>query len=137
MAKDLYHQAVKRALEKEGWRITHDPYSLKVGRIRLFIDLGAERVVAAERGNEKIAVEIKSFTDDSPVSAFHEAVGQYDNYLLALEDEEPDRLLFLAIPNYIYESFFQEPFVQKVVARKFIKLIVYQPETEELLLWKR
>jgi len=135
MAKDIYHQAVKRALEKEGWRITHDPYPLKVGRIRLFIGLGAERMVAAERDDEKIAVEIKSFTDDSPVSAFHEAIGQYDNYLLALEDEEPDRLLFLSIQNYIYESFFQEPFVQKVVARKSIKLIVYQPETEELLLW--
>lgn len=137
MARDLYHPAVKRALEKEGWRITHDPYPLKVGLIRLFIDLGAERVIAAERGNEKIAIEIKSFSDDSPVAAFHEAMGQYDNYLIALEDEEPERTLFLAIPHHIYEGFFQEPFIQKVVARKSVKLIVYQPETEELLLWKR
>lgn len=94
-------------------------------------------MIAAERGNEKIAIEIKSFSDDSPVPAFHEAMGQYDNYLIALEDEEPDRMLFLAIPDCVYEGFFQEPFVQKVIARKAIKLIVYQPQTEELLLWKR
>lgn len=125
-----------RALEKEGWRISHDPYSLKIGMLRLFIDLGAERVITAERGTEKIAIEIKSFTDDSPVAAFHEAIGQYDNYLLALEDEEPERAFFLAIPSPIYEGFFQEPFIQKVIARKSVKLIVYQPETEQLR-WNR
>ncbi len=61
MAKDMFHDAVKRALQKEGWLITHDPYPIKIGSIRLFIDLGAERVIAAEQGNDKIAVEIKSF----------------------------------------------------------------------------
>ncbi len=31
MAKDLFHDTVKRALQKEGWRITHDPYPLRYG----------------------------------------------------------------------------------------------------------
>ncbi|MBJ7900277.1 MAG: hypothetical protein GC158_16630, partial [Cyanobacteria bacterium RI_101] len=32
-ARDATHSIVKHALEKEGWRITHDPYYLKVGGI--------------------------------------------------------------------------------------------------------
>lgn len=61
-AKDLYHEAVKNALIKDGWTITHDPLRLRLRRGKsLFVDLGAERLLAAERGAEKIAVEVKSF----------------------------------------------------------------------------
>jgi hypothetical protein len=137
MAKDLYHDIVKNALINEGWIVTHDPYPLKIGSVRMFIDLGAEKIIAAEKGNEKIAVEIKSFSDDSLISMFHEAVGQYDNYQIALEDEEPDRILFLAIPERVYEGFFQEPFVQKVIAKRQIKIIVYHPDNENSILWKK
>ncbi|MDZ7934888.1 MAG: XisH family protein [Emticicia sp.] len=120
MARDLYHENVRRALEKDNWVITHDPYPIKIGVIRMFLDLGAERVIAAEKGNEKIAIEIKSFVGDSTISEFHEAMGQYGNYQVALEDEEPDRILFLAIPKQVYETFFQEPFIQKVVEKKVL-----------------
>ena len=102
----------------------------------MFLDLGAERVIAAEKGNEKIAIEIKSFVGDSTISEFHEAIGQYGNYQIALEDEEPDRVLFLAIPSQLYETFFQEPFFQKVIQKKGVKLVVYEPFTTELL-WKK
>lgn len=49
MAKDLYHDVVKKALINEGWTVTHDPYPLKIGSVRMFIDLGAERIIAAEK----------------------------------------------------------------------------------------
>ena len=61
MAKDLIHDVVKKALIADGWTITHDPYYLKANPHTLKIDLGAERLIAAEKGTEKIAVEIKSF----------------------------------------------------------------------------
>ncbi len=57
MARDLYHENVRKALENEGWLITHDPYPIKIGAIRMFLDLGAERVIAAEKENEQIAIE--------------------------------------------------------------------------------
>ena len=60
-AKDVFHEAVKRALEKEGWRITHDPLQVKFEQIKVVIDLGAEELIGAERGGREIAVEIKSF----------------------------------------------------------------------------
>lgn len=60
-AHDLYHNAVKSALVKDGWTITHDPFTITFGRRDVYVDLGAERMIAAEKGNERIAVEIKSF----------------------------------------------------------------------------
>jgi hypothetical protein len=62
MARDLFHQAVREALETDGWLITHDPLILKLGGLRMEIDLAAEQVLAAERGPEQIAVEIKTLS---------------------------------------------------------------------------
>ena len=60
-AKDRFHNIVKIALEKEGWKITHDPLTLKVDAVTdLHIDLGAEMLIGAERENEKIAIEKKT-----------------------------------------------------------------------------
>jgi hypothetical protein len=83
-ARDIFHDGVKRALKKAGWRITHDPLSLQIGGVEMYIDLGAEQLIAAEKDGEKIAVEIKSFVAVSAIHEFHLAIGQYRNYQLAL-----------------------------------------------------
>ena len=67
-AKDIYHDTVKNALIKDGWTITHDPLRLSIDDKNLFIDLGAERIIAAVKGTKKIAVEIKSFVGRSEVT---------------------------------------------------------------------
>ena len=85
MAKDVFHYAVRRGLETEGWLITDDSLRIKTGGAEMEIDLGAERIIAAERGEAKIAVEIKSFIGTSNISDFHTAVGQFLNYQVALE----------------------------------------------------
>jgi XisH protein len=111
MAKDRFHAQVKAALIKNLWSITHDPFSIQISdAVRLQIDLGAENTIAAQRDREKIAVEIKSFIADSDISEFHAALGQYLNYVQALEDKEPDRVLYLAVPIETYSDFFQLPF---------------------------
>ncbi len=63
-ARDIYHNTVKSALQKDGWTITHDPFPLKIGKKRLSIDLGAERLIAAENQSSKIVVEVKSIVFD-------------------------------------------------------------------------
>lgn len=55
-AKDIYHNCVKIALLKDGWTITDDPLSLKVGQKDIFIDLAAEKLLVAEKQGVKIAV---------------------------------------------------------------------------------
>lgn len=135
MARDRYHNAVRIALEKEGWNITHDPFSFSVGEVDMEIDLGAEIILGAEKEGIRIAVEVKSFVDDSPVSAFHKASGQYDHYFLGLKQYDPNRVLYLAVPKQIYDTFFQRSFVKFVVAHKAIKLVVYEPVQEIIEQW--
>ena len=94
--RDIIHQAVKNALVKDGWTITDDPYLLEYGEEVLFVDLAAERLLAAERGSERIAVEVKSFVGRSPLNDLQGALGQYALYLSVLEIIDPQRKLYLA-----------------------------------------
>jgi hypothetical protein len=136
MAKDVFHQQVKNALIKDGWNITHDPLTIRISEaVKLQIDLAAETAIAAERDSEKIAVEIKSFVGDSDISAFHTALGQYLNYCQALEEQEPDRIIYLAIPLETYQDFFQLPFIQRALRRYQVKLMIYDPKLEEIKQW--
>jgi hypothetical protein len=118
MAKDLYHNQVKRALEKDGWEITHDPYELRIGGVEMYIDIGAEQIIGADRGNDKIAVKVKSFISPSRISDFHLAHGQY-----------------LAVPHFVYETFFNLAFISRVVQRSQLKLLVYDIEQETIEQW--
>ncbi|QLE55286.1 XisH family protein [Nostoc sp. TCL26-01] len=136
MAKDVFHQQVKKALIKDGWIITHDPFTIRISEVvKLQIDLGAENAIAAERNTEKIAVEIKSFIADSDISEFHTALGQYLNYRQALEEQEVDRIVYLAVPIETYTDFFQLSFIQGALHRYQVKLIIYDPKQEEIRLW--
>ncbi|NET10141.1 MAG: fatty-acid oxidation protein subunit alpha [Symploca sp. SIO2B6] len=133
--KDRFHQAVKRALEKDGWTITHDPLPLKIGTLKLEVDLGAEKVIIAQKNNQKIAVEVKSFLGASKITDFYQAFGQFFPYKVALEELEPDRELYLAIPEPTYQALFGEILIQKVLAKYPMRLIVYTTDTEEIASW--
>ncbi len=134
-ARDLFHKAVKNALQKEDWIVTDDPLEIEFEKVTLKIDLGAERLIAAQREGEKIAVEIKSFASNSAVSDFHTALGQFLNYQIALEENEPERELYLAVPVDAYETFFQTRLAQIAVRRHQLKLIIYDPIMEVIVRW--
>ena len=136
MAKDLFHQTVKQALIKEGWTITQDPLTIRIDRARLEIDLGSEKVFAAEKDGQKIAVEIKSFINPSNVNDFHNALGQFLSYRLALQMTEPQRVLYLAVPIDIFNTFFQERFTKAAIREYALNIIAYNPNQEEIVQWK-
>ena len=136
MAKDLFHDVVKTALVKDGWQITDDPLFLKVGGVDFFIDLGAEKLLAAERDGNKIAVEIKSFINTSSVADFHLAIGQFINYRVALKVADPERKLFLAVPDIAYKTFFQKEFPRMVIQQYELELFIYDIENEVIVLWQ-
>jgi hypothetical protein len=139
MAKDIFHDTVKKALEKDGWTITHDPYYLndKIKNIKYEIDLGAEKLLAAERDLEKIAVEIKSFTKISFRHEFHSVLGQYLIYYKGLYQVEADRILYLAIPAFAYNRLQSHPFLLEIVEDYNVKLIVFDDKNETLVSWKK
>ncbi|MCL2933753.1 MAG: XisH family protein [Trichodesmium sp. MAG_R03] len=122
--KDTYHYLVKSVLIREGWTIYHDPYFLKSDP-KLSIDLGAERIIAAEKNCDTLAVEVKSFITDSQVMELEKAIGQYGIYEELLKIQEPDRELYLAVPIDAFENIFSRQ-VGKVAVKKFnLKLIIF------------
>jgi len=138
MAKDIYHENVRQALLKDGWVITHDPFRVQYGDADLSVDLGAEKVIAAEKGEEKIAVEVKSFVTKSLIYEFHEVLGQYLNYrrILRLTHQE-DRNVILAIPSEAYDRLFRREFVQITLEEEKIKYFVFDTDKNEILSWKK
>jgi XisH protein len=134
-AKDIYHDTVKNALLKDGWTISHDPLQLPVGRKILFVDLGAIKLFSADKGECKIAVEVKSFVSRSQVEDLEKALGQYVLYEEILSRREPDRVLYLAISNDVFNSLFTEEIGQILLESNRLKLVVFNPVTEEITQW--
>lgn len=135
--RDYYHHEIRKAFEKDGWTVTDDPLQVLWEDRLHFPDLGVERVIAIERGKEKLAVEIKSFLGQNFSHDFYEAMGQYDNYYFALAEVEPDREVVLAISSITYEKFFQKKFVVRLLELKKIPLVVIDVEKEAIQLWIR
>ena len=134
-AKDIYHDTVRTALEKDGWKITHDPLVIRWGKRDLYIDLGAEKLIAAERDNQKIAIEIKSFVSKSPIDDLEKALGQYILYYDLLIKLQPERLLYLAIHQEAYVEVFEDPIGQVLLENERIKLLVFDVIEEVILKW--
>lgn len=134
-AKDIYHNNVRTALEKDGWTITKDPLTLEIGGRSLFVDLAAEKLFAAEKQGRKIAVEVKSFLAASPVHDLEEALGQYIVYEDILEVSEPERNIYLAVREEVYLDIFSEPLGQLLLRKKRLKLIVFDSSKEIIVRW--
>lgn len=134
-AKDCYHDTVRIALIKDGWTITDDPFSLKVGKRDLFIDFGAEKLLIADRGQQKIAVEVKSFLSPSPVKDLENALGQYILYADIMARSHPNRRLYSAIRDEIYLNFFSEEIAQIVLETQRLKLLVFDVIEEIIVQW--
>ncbi|WP_199303251.1 XisH family protein [Oscillatoria sp. FACHB-1406] len=135
MAKDVYHDTVKKALEKDGWTITDELFRLTIGSRSVYIDFSAEKFIVAEREGRKIAVEVKSFLNPSPVNDLENALGQYILYRDGLKRSQPDRVLYLAIPAEVYLDFFQEEIAQMVIEEQHLKLITFNAKTAEVAEW--
>ncbi|NEO59116.1 MAG: fatty-acid synthase [Moorea sp. SIO4G2] len=133
--RDDLHFSLRRTLEKDGWTITDDPLILVLEKTLLKADLGAEKFFAAEKKGRKIAVEIKGFDSPSVINELEKTMGQLQLYQWALEKQEPERQLFLAISQAIYIRHFQKPIFQLAVERNKINLLVYEPEREAIVKW--
>jgi len=133
--KDAFHDVVRNALIKDGWTITHDPYTLEYNRETLYIDLGAEAPIGAEKAGRKIAVEIKSFLGKSGITDLYHALGQYILYRTLLESSEPERVLFLAMPTEAFDTLLNIVEGQTLIAKEALKLVLYAVEIEEVERW--
>ncbi len=138
-AKDVFHDPFVHALRNDGWTITHDPLTIPYGKTEVLMDIGAELLLGAERDGKRIAVEIKSFIKPSPIQDLKEAIGQFALYTDALADfpAQSDRTLYLAIREETYNELFREETGQRLIQRGRVRLIVFDPVQEMILLWTK
>lgn len=136
-AKDVHHDAVRAALEKAGWTITADPLRLTLGKRAIFIDLAAERLLAAVRGDDRIAVEVKSFLGPSDLRELELALGQYTIYDRILKQVDPGRTLWLAVSREIHEGLLSEAVGDLLLndATLGLRVLVFDPGGEEVVQW--
>ncbi len=133
--KTSLHSHVRSALEKDGWKITDDPLLLPWGTAPVYVDLGAEKIIAAEKNDRSIAVEVKSFLRGSRTEDLEDAMGQIVLYRYLLQRSQPGRELFLAVRQDVYESYISLPHVMEFLRAEQVNLLVFDPQTEEVVQW--
>ncbi|NEP46279.1 MAG: XisH protein [Okeania sp. SIO2H7] len=134
-AQDIYHNAVRFALIKDGWNILEENYSLEYGGDRLYVDIAAEKSIVAEKQGQRILVEVKSFVGKSFFNDLEKAVGQYVIYRDILRETNSDFMLYLAISKGTYKSNFQRKLAQMIVRRNQVNLLVFDAEYEVIEQW--
>jgi hypothetical protein len=134
-AREFYHDVVRAALIADGRTITNDPLRLHVGKKDLSVDLGMEHLLAADKEGRKIAVVVKSFLGASEVADLEHALGQYILYQGILEENDPDRLIYLAVPEEAHEELFQESIGQLLLKRRRLRLIIFDAERGRIVQW--
>jgi hypothetical protein len=55
--QDAYHYSVRNALEKDGWTVTHDPFTIRLEDVKFYIDLAAEKIIESEGKREKLQLK--------------------------------------------------------------------------------
>ncbi|MEC4990510.1 MAG: XisH family protein [Oscillatoria sp. PMC 1068.18] len=124
-ARDIYHDAVKNALIKDGWTVTDDPYTIEYEDAKLYADLAIEKRTTDEESEQKIIIEIKSFISPSLMSAFEIALGQYILYRNFLRLTNKDYEIYLAVRDTVYNTFFQRKSVNTIVKLNQISLVIF------------
>jgi hypothetical protein len=130
-AKDNHHDCVKRALVKDGWIITHEPRTILLPERFLYIDLRAER----DSGEVVVLIEIKGFERRSQIEALAEALGKYNLYRSALQLSAIHEPLYLAIPQGAYDGIVSETLGRKIIEDYAVKLLIFDPDVEEIVRW--
>ncbi|MDJ1178219.1 element excision factor XisH family protein [Roseofilum sp. BLCC_M91] len=102
----------------------------------MFVDLGITgQFIGAERGNYRIAIEIKELRGKSPMVELEQAMGQYTLYRLLLAQVDPERSLYLAVSTQVYKELFQEPIGKLVIRDLPLNLLIVDVETVEVKQW--
>ncbi|NEQ95702.1 MAG: fatty-acid synthase [Cyanothece sp. SIO2G6] len=133
--RDRHHDSVRHALEKDGWVITDDPLRLRWGKKDMYVDLAADKLLLASKNKQQIAVEIKTFGGASSIADAQQSLGQYFIYLSVMRRLEPERRLYLALHEEVYEDFFTEPLGEILLSDYNVPLLIFDPEQEVILRW--
>jgi hypothetical protein len=81
-------------------------------------------------------VEVKNFVGMSDVAELQQAVGQFAMYRQALARTEPDRVMYLAVPDDAMRDFLSQPMSNQLLMDQGVRLIIYSVQQEVILEWR-
>jgi len=134
-ARDILRDIVKEALIKDGWIITHDPFTVSFGIRTVYVDLGVERLLGVQRGNDKLVIEVKSFVGMSKIADLERALGQYMIYQSWLKRTHPDRVRYVAIDDVAHKAIFLDISGQVLIEDYAIRMIIVDAAKQEIVQW--
>jgi hypothetical protein len=76
-----------------------------------------------------------AFVGKSNLSELEKAVGQFVIYRFAMRKEDPDRELFLAVGEKIYNKFFVNADVIELIETENLKIMVFNEANEVIVRW--
>ncbi len=130
MANDKLLPSVKAALLAAGWTIKEGAITIRKAGYQFQID------VSADKDGEKVAIEVKSWLSNF-VYDWHQALGQYLTYYALLFKKDPDRVLYLAVPEDVYKEHFINELFQEFTALYSVNLFIFNQRTNSIVSWKR
>jgi hypothetical protein len=131
---DQCHDQVKRALQKDGWRIVEEQFPMVLGNRRAFIDLRGTRAINGSR-LQMMLLEVKCFPDSQNTNhELYTAVGQYILYRAMLNELDVNVPLYLSIPESVFDAVY-DAVVQRAVRESQIKLVVVNLDEERVIRW--
>jgi hypothetical protein len=112
--------------------IVQEQVYLSDSQRHIWVDLSARRGAA----ETLILIEIKGFEGHpSLVEALMSALGQYVVYKAMLDFLHLTEQLFLAIPSAAHDGIFQVPVAKQAIQNLGVRLLVFDPVAEEVILW--
>lgn len=73
----------------------------------------------------------------SNIYDFYAVLGQMIGYQIGLSIQEPERVLFLAIPAFIYEEMKTEAIYHLALEQQNIHFLVFDTLTNQVILWQK
>ena len=80
-------------------------------------------------------MEIKSFLGPSEIADLEKAIGQFALYRAILAERDPERKLFLAVPQSTLIDVFQEPLGTLLLNKNLARVVGFDPEKKEVTQW--
>lgn len=133
--KDQIHEVIKKALIKDGWTVTHDPFRIHYIDADVYADLRAERMEEETGVRRALVIEIKTFSAPSSVHEMGTALGQYTLYRTFLRQVAPEDQIYLALSEVVFKELFARKSFQLVVRDNQIALLIVNLDREEIVQW--
>ena len=133
--QDLYHDVVRDALRKDGWRITHTALQLKAVAESSTGELWEGPWLVADKDERKVAVAVNSFVGRSSPADIIQTWRQLALSRPRLHAMDSDRVVYLAIRQATYSACFGETEGDLLLDKEHMQLIVFDPGSEVIVQW--